>query len=213
MLEHKSYGTWCKICGITTPADASAAQSAGADAIGINCYPDSPRYVGPRQVAQIAHSVQISRVALFVNADADEVQRVLSIAEIDVLQFHGDEDEPFCASFGLPYIKALRMADGVNARTYVERYESAWAVMLDAYHPQLAGGTGEQFDWQRWPDITDRRLILAGGLTPDNVAGAIARLHPFGVDVAGGVEGPHKGCKDDHKVSRFVRACKEKVGQ
>jgi phosphoribosylanthranilate isomerase len=213
MLEHESHGTWCKICGITAAADADAAQSAGADALGFNCYPGSPRFIDAAQIAEIASAVSTTSVALFVNAKLDEVERVLSVADIDLLQFHGDEEESFCAGFGLPYMKVLRMAEEVDIRAFAERYHSAWALLLDAYHPRLVGGTGEKFDWRRWHDVDGRRLVLAGGLTPDDVAGAIAQIRPFGVDVCGGVEGPVKGCKDHQKVAQFVRACKENLEQ
>jgi len=121
------------------------------------------------------------------------------------LQFHGDEPAAFCESFGLPYVKALRVQKGSDFTAFAQEHEGAWALLLDAYVPGQPGGTGHSFDWQYWPRDTSRRLILAGGLRPDNVAAAVAVLRPFGVDVAGGVEDAAPGCKDLVKMRTFIQ--------
>ena len=205
MPQQSELKTWCKVCGITTSVDAQAAEQAGADALGFNCYEPSPRYVGLSDIGSLTEAVSATRVALFVNASRTEVDNVLRTAEIDLLQFQGDEDETFCASFDLPYMKALRMQPGLDVAKFSGDFHSAWALLLDAYVADQPGGTGQQFDWSQWPDLPGRRLVLAGGLTPQNVAGAAARLQPFGVDVCGGVEGSVKGRKDHEKVTNFVR--------
>jgi len=153
----------------------------------------------------MAAELETTRVALFVDASEAEVAAVLRVAEIDLLQFHGEEPEAFCSSFGLPYMKVLRMHEDVNFAAWAESYESAWALMLDTYVAGRPGGTGQRFDWQMWPRQAGQRLVVAGGLTPDNVAAAIRELEPFGVDVAGGVEGPVKGEKDHAKVVEFIQ--------
>lgn len=205
MPQHSSSSTWCKICGITTLEDAQLSQTAGADALGFNCYAQSPRYVAPERLAELTASVNVTRVALFVDAPAAAVEQVLRVAQIDMLQFQGSESEAYCAGFGLPYMKGVRMAADVDVAAEAGNFGSAWGLLLDAYVPGKPGGTGQSFDWTRWPDVPDVRLILAGGLTPANVAAAISRLQPFGVDVCGGVEGPEKGRKDSRKVNEFMQ--------
>lgn len=203
--------TWSKICGITTTVDAQVAIAAGADAVGFNCYPQSKRYVAPLQIADICNVVGATRVALFVDPTGDEVRAVLEHCDIDLLQFQGEEGAEFCGGFGLPYMKALRMRPGVDVWACANEYQMAWALLLDTYVADQPGGTGERFDLSLWPNLAswpehqDTRLVLAGGLTPDNVGAAIDTLHPFGVDVAGGVEGAQKGHKDQHKVERFIQ--------
>ena len=205
MAENAGHSTWCKICGITTLADAEAAQAAGADALGFNCFADSPRFVDLDVLAELSRGVRITRVGLFVNAGISAVEAVLARTELDLLQFQGDEDEQFCSGFGLPYMKGVRMRADVDVRAYAEQFSSAWALLLDAYVDGAPGGTGMQFDWQLWPQDLDCRLVLAGGLNPANVADAITQLQPFGVDVCGGVEGPVKGQKDHHKITAFLQ--------
>ena len=197
--------TWCKICGITRAQDVATAQNAGADALGFNCYPGSPRYLSATAVGELAAVTEVTRVALFVDPAEGEVEQVLRAADIDLLQFHGQESEAFCRSFGRPYMKVLRMREGVNFAAWAESYASAWALLLDTYVSGQPGGTGIEFDRQLWPRESTQRLVLAGGLTPENVAGAIEALHPYGVDVSGGVEGPVKGQKDAHKIDKFVQ--------
>ena len=197
--------TRVKICGVTTPTDARAAADAGADAVGINFHPPSPRSVGPLMAAEIAAALPpfVAAVGVFVDPDADRVRRILDRVRLDGLQFSGDESPEFCRAFGLPYIKMAGMAPGFDFMAFEARYPDAQAFLLDTHDDVLAGGTGRQFDWSAWPD-SDRRLILAGGLAPDNVTAAIAATHPYAVDVASGVEGDVKGRKDAALVRRFV---------
>ena len=197
--------TWCKICGITTLADAHAAQVAGADALGFNCYKSSPRYVAAAQIGVLTRAVEVTRVALFVDPSRAEVEQVLNVGEIDLLQFHGDEEASFCASFGVPYMKVLRMREGIDVEDFAKKFVDAWALLLDTYVCGQPGGTGQQFDWQRWPELGGQKLVLAGGLTPSNVAPGIVQLQPFGVDVCGGVEGREKGLKDQQKIVEFIQ--------
>ncbi|MYF30890.1 MAG: phosphoribosylanthranilate isomerase [Gammaproteobacteria bacterium] len=197
--------TRVKICGVTTPTDARAAADAGADAVGINFHPPSPRSVGPLMAAEIATALPpfVAVVGVFVDPDADRVRRILDRVRLDGLQFSGDESAEFCRAFGLPYIKVAGMASDFDFAAFEARYPDAQAFLLDTHDDDLAGGTGRPFDWSIWPD-SDRRLILAGGLDPDNVAAAIAATHPYAVDVASGVEGDVKGRKDAALVRRFV---------
>ena len=185
------------------------AADAGVDAVGINFHPPSPRAVGPLMAAEIAAALPpfVAAVGVFVDPDADRVRRVLDRARLDCLQFHGQEPAEFCRSFGVPYIKAARMAPGFDFEAFQARYPDAHAILIDTYDDALAGGTGRSFDWSRWPDV-DRRscrpLILSGGLCPDNVAVAIAATRPYAVDVASGVEGDVEARKDAELVARFV---------
>ena len=197
--------TRVKICGVTTPTDARVSADAGADAVGINFHPPSPRSVGPLMAAEIAAALPpfVAAVGVFVDPDADRVRRILDRVRLDTLQFSGDESAEFCRAFGLPYIKVAGMAPDFDFAAFEARYPDAQAFLLDAHDDDLAGGTGRQFDWSAWPD-SDRRLILAGGLDPANVAAAIAATQPYAVDVASGVEGDVEGRKDAALVRRFV---------
>ena len=204
MLDAPNSDLWCKICGVTAVEDAVAVASAGADAVGLNCYPPSPRFSTPERIAEICRAVELCRVAVFVDPRAAEVDRLLRQATIDLLQFHGDEDADFCAQFGVPYMKSVRMRAGVDVAAIREQHAGAWALLLDTYVPGVPGGTGARMDLALWPDIADCRLILAGGLTPANVGAAAEQVRPFGVDAAGGVEGATPGRKDPMKISEFI---------
>jgi len=197
--------TRVKICGVTTPTDARLAAEAGADAVGINFHPPSPRSVGPLMAAEIAAALPpfVAAVGVFVDPDPDRVRRILDRVRLDTLQFSGDESAEFCRAFGLPYIKVAGMAPDFDFAGFQARFPDAQAFLLDTHDDNLAGGTGRPFDWSVWPD-SDRRLILAGGLGPDNVAAAISATHPYAVDVASGVESDVKGRKDAALVRRFV---------
>lgn len=197
--------TRIKICGVTTPTDARLAAEAGADAVGINFHPPSPRSVGPLMAAEIAAALPpfVAAVGVFVDPDADRVRRILDRVRLEALQFSGDESAEFCRAFGIPYVKVAGMAPDLDFAAFEARYPDAQAFLLDTHDAELAGGTGRSFDWSSWPD-SDRRLILAGGLDPDNVAAAVSATHPYAVDVASGVEGDVKGRKDAALVRRFV---------
>ena len=197
--------TRVKICGITRQEDARVSVDAGADALGFVFYPPSPRYVEPEAAADIIKSVPafVTTTALFVNEDRDAIDRVINLTRIDLLQFHGDESEEFCNSFSRPYIKALRMKPDMDVQEACKAYPSARAILLDAYRPGIPGGTGEVFDWGLIPQQLPIPLILAGGLSCENIAKAVQTVSPFAVDVSGGVE-LSKGIKDVAKVETFV---------
>lgn len=198
--------TRVKICGLTREEDVQAACEAGADAIGLVFYAPSPRAVTVEQAKMIVQHVPpfVSVTALFVNPRVDEVQAVLAqIPAISLLQFHGDETPEFCRQFGRAYIKAIPMRDEVDLAQQALLYDDALGLLVDTYKPGVPGGSGESFDWHRLPKSLSKPLILAGGLTPDNVAQAIAQVHPYAVDVSGGVE-LAKGVKDTAKVAAFM---------
>lgn len=197
--------TFVKVCGFTRPEQAREASMAGVDAIGLVFYGPSPRNVSLEQAIDIAEAVGpfTSLVGLFVNAPAEEVRQILSRVSLDVLQFHGDESPEYCASFGRRYMKAIRMREGLDLDAEMGRFDSAAGILLDAYRAGVPGGTGEQFDWQRVPRESDVPIILAGGLSPENVAEAIAQTGVYAVDVSGGVERAH-GDKCLNKIADFL---------
>ncbi len=195
-----------KICGITRPEDGVEAARLGADAIGLVFYASSPRAVSVAQAQAVCAALPpfISVAGLFVDAPAAEVRAVLQAVPLDVLQFHGDEAPAYCAAFGRPWLKALRMRDGLDVMAEAQRHAGAQGLLLDTYTPGQAGGTGMAFDWQRVPQGLAQPVILAGGLTPDNVAEAISVARPYAVDVSGGVE-QAKGIKSADKMAAFMR--------
>ncbi|MAE21299.1 MAG: phosphoribosylanthranilate isomerase [Pseudomonadota bacterium] len=198
--------TRIKICGITQAIDANAAVDAGADALGLVFYPPSPRAVSVEQAEEAVAAVPafVSVTALFVNPSVEEVQSVIDNVRIDLLQFHGDEDDDFCRQFNRPYIKALRVRQASDVVASCVRFPGALAILLDSYKPGVPGGTGETFDWSLVPETLPKPIILAGGLEPSNVAGAIQQVRPFAVDISGGVEAT-KGIKDHGKMTEFVK--------
>ncbi|HHM06250.1 MAG TPA: phosphoribosylanthranilate isomerase [Gammaproteobacteria bacterium] len=198
--------TRVKICGITRPEDACCAAGAGVDAIGLVFYEPSPRNVSPAQAGRIAAVLPpfVTTVGLFVDPEPGWVEQVLSRVPLDLLQFHGDEPATFCSGFGRPYIKALRMRAHLDVAAAAARYGTARGLLLDSYRPGMAGGTGQTFDWARVPTACPLPIILAGGLDAGNVAVAIRRVRPYGVDVSGGVEAA-KGVKSAGKIAAFVR--------
>lgn len=207
------YRVRIKICGITSVEDALAAADAGADALGLVFYPASPRAVTLAQARQIALAVGpfVSVTGLFVDADPEFVQSVLAQVPLQLLQFHGDESVAYCESFRRPYMKALRMRPELDVQAAVAAYPSASGVLLDAYRPGVPGGTGETFDWARVPQGMSTPLILAGGLTPVNVAESIAITRVYGVDVSGGVESA-PGKKDHSKLTAFINNARRCTG-
>lgn len=194
-----------KICGITRAADALVAAEAGADAIGLVFYSKSPRAVSIAQAREIIAALPpfVTTVGLFVNASRCEINETLDAVALDVLQFHGDEMPDDCEGFHRPWYKALRVRAGNDIRAEAARYAGASAVLLDTFVDGVPGGTGEMFDWSLVPADLPKPLILAGGLTPQNVQQAIERVRPFAVDVSGGVE-LRKGVKDAARVREFV---------
>ncbi|WLD56947.1 phosphoribosylanthranilate isomerase [Salinispirillum sp. LH 10-3-1] len=202
--------TRIKICGLREHEHVLAAVHAGADALGFVFYPPSPRAVSPAEAAELIAGIPpfVTSVGLVVNPQPELVEQLLNECNIDLLQFHGDEDDAFCRQFGRPFIKAIRMAPGLDIEATLEQWPSARGLLLDAWHPDLPGGTGEQFDWSRIPERWRSRIILAGGLAPDNVATAIRTLHPYAVDVSGGVEAS-KGVKSTQRIQAFIAAVRQ----
>ena len=195
--------TRVKICGITRPSDARAAAEAGADAIGLVFYPSSPRFLSVERAAEIRDALPpfVQTVALFVNPDAAQVAQVIGRVKPAMLQFHGEETARFCGEFEVPYIKACRVKRGVSALEYLRPFSQAAAWLFDSHVPEY-GGVGESFDWSLVPK-TDKPVILSGGLSAANVAQAIRRVKPWGVDVSSGVESA-KGIKDSAKIAAFI---------
>ncbi len=202
--------TRVKICGITRVADGLAAARLGADAIGLVFYAASPRHVTAEQARAISGALPpfVTRVGLFVDATADQVRATVDAVGLDVLQFHGNEPADTCGAFARPYIKAVRMAAGIDLHAQQSSYPGAAALLLDAHVEHLPGGSGTTFDWGRVPRDLEKPLILAGGLTPANVNDAIVQVRPFAVDVSGGVE-KAPGIKDESKISEFMRCVRE----
>ena len=201
--------TAVKICGITRVEDALAAAHAGAHAIGMIFYAGSARLVSHEIARQMVGALPafVTPVALFVDAKPAEVQRVLGEIRPQLLQFHGDETPEFCESFGVPYIKAAKVRQGVDLLQYARRYPSAKGLLLDAFVDGSHGGTGSTFDWALIPDDLPLPLILAGGLHQDNVADAIRRVRPWAVDVSSGVEAAI-GIKDAARIAAFIRGAR-----
>jgi len=196
-----------KICGITNPDDAISAAELGADAIGLVFYKNSPRFVELSTARKIISVLPpfITKVGLFVDLDEDSIRSVLEKVSLDLLQFHGNESAQICRSFAKPYMKAVRMHDDVDLSDISDKYPDAAALLLDAYVESVAGGSGQQFDWNRIPPGFRRPVVLAGGLNPDNVTQAIRQVKPYAVDVSTGVESD-KGIKDSAKMADFIKA-------
>ncbi|MBM3359064.1 MAG: phosphoribosylanthranilate isomerase [Betaproteobacteria bacterium] len=197
--------TAIKICGITRLEDAFAALRAGAHAIGLVFFADSPRYITPAAAGAIIRALPpfITTVGLFVDAPADEVRKTLAQAPVQLLQFHGSEPPDYCREFGRPYVKAVRMRAGVDLLEYSRDYHDAKALLLDAYVEGLQGGSGVSFDWDLVPRGLPLPVILSGGLTGENVGDAVRRVRPCAVDVSSGVESA-KGIKDAAKIAAFI---------
>ncbi|RSB57532.1 phosphoribosylanthranilate isomerase [Acinetobacter soli] len=203
--------TRAKICGITRSQDIQAVVDSGADAIGLVFYPPSPRNVTAEQAAELVKKIPayVQVVGLFVNATVNEIKSVLDSVALDVLQLHGDETPAQCQFIGEQckrrWYKAIQVKPELDIVQEIQRYQAAGAsaMLLDAWHPELKGGTGHQFDWSKFPKL-DIPLILAGGLTPDNIADAIHTTQPYAVDVSGGVESA-KGIKDQQLIERFMQ--------
>lgn len=186
--------------------DALTAVKHGADAIGLVFYAPSSRNVSIAQAQEIARQIPafVSVVGLFVNAEASFVNKVISQVKINLLQFHGDETPEACSQFSLPFIKAIRVKADTNLIQCAIDFSAAKALLLDTYTEGLMGGTGHVFDWDLIPKQMAKPVILAGGLTADNVAQAIQKVQPYAVDVSGGVE-MSKGIKDTDKIAAFMQ--------
>jgi phosphoribosylanthranilate isomerase len=198
--------TRVKICGITRVEDGLVAARAGADAIGLVFVAGSPRHVSLERAREIAHALPpfVATVALFVNPTVDEVEAVLNRVRPDFLQFHGEETPDFCRGFGVPWLKAFRVRPGVDLLQSAAPHGDARGWLLDAWSAAAHGGTGERFDWNLIPPDLPRPVVLAGGLTPANVAEAVRRVRPWAVDVSSGVEA-EKGIKDAALIAAFIK--------
>lgn len=196
--------TRVKICGITRDQDLRATADAGADAFGLVFYPPSPRFLTLERARELSRAAPafLTSVALFVNATAEEVKRVLEVVQPQVLQFHGEETPEFCRAFGVPYVKACRVKKGVDLLEYWRPFSDACGWLADAW-VEGYGGTGTGFDWSLVPAVRSKPLVLSGGLNPENVGEAIRRVKPWGVDVSSGVESA-KGVKDAARIAAFV---------
>lgn len=204
--------TRVKICGITRVEDAHAAVAAGADAIGLVFDPASSRVVSVEQARTIAATAPpfVSVVGLFVNATAETIRDVLNRVGLSLLQFHGSETPDQCRLHGRPYIKAIPMRDDVDLPAEERRFADAVGLLLDSFVQDNPGGSGRSFDWARVPAHRTKPIVLAGGLTAENVTEAIRRVHPDAVDVSSGVE-IAKGVKDPNKIAAFVAAVRAAV--
>jgi phosphoribosylanthranilate isomerase len=198
-----------KICGITNAPDALAAVEAGADMLGFMFYEKSPRQVSVRAASEIIRELPpfIVKVGVFVDASEDLVMRAIGDCRLDMLQFHGDETPEYCAQFGAMSMKAFRVRDAESLQE-LPNY-STEAFLLDGFVADKLGGTGEKFNWDLAIEAKKlgRPIFLAGGLTPQNVADAVKRVQPYGVDVSSGVEA-ERGKKDHAKVREFIKSAK-----
>ncbi len=205
---NKPLRTRIKFCGMTRVEDALAASALGVDAIGLIFAARSKRRLTPQQGMIILAALPplVDAVALFMDNSAEDVRATIDVVRPTLLQFHGDEDDAFCASFGLPYMKAVAMGGdgGEDASTLVHRYPDARAFLFDSHAKGEAGGSGQTFDWARVPVDFTRPFLVAGGLTPDNVFDAIRATGCWGVDVSSGIEGATPGVKDHARMRRFV---------
>jgi len=198
--------TKVKICGFTEPNNARDAALAGVDAIGLVFYDKSPRNVDIHSAQKIIEMLPpfINRVGLFVNANPSFIDEILCEVPLDTLQFHGDESVLDCAQYQMPFIKSLRVKPDTNVKEIAENFSSASALLLDSFSPSGYGGTGESFDWSLACVKISLPIILAGGLTVDNVADAIKQVNPYAVDASSGVESA-PGVKDIDKIEAFIR--------
>ena len=205
-----SHRTRIKICGLRDAAMAARAAEAGADAIGIVFHPSSPRHASLEEARAVAQALPafVQAVGLFVNAPESRVREVLAAVPLSLLQFHGDEEPAYCAGFGLPWLKGVRVGEGTDLLECRRRFSRATALLLDASVPGEYGGTGASFDWSLVPRGIASRIVLSGGLTPGNVGAAVAAVRPWAVDVSSGVESS-RGVKDAALIQEFVRSVKD----
>jgi len=198
--------TRIKICGISRVEDVLDAVYSGTDALGLVFYDKSPRNVTIEQAVQLTEVVFpfVTIAGLFVNASAEMVHKVLQAVPLDVLQFHGEESAAFCAQFGRPYLKAIRVKTGMDLEQCANEFSGAQGLVLDTYVEGMLGGTGASFDWELIPRDLPLPVILSGGLHAGNVADAIKQVRPYAVDVSSGVE-ISRGIKDSSKIAAFIQ--------
>jgi phosphoribosylanthranilate isomerase len=201
--------TRIKICGITAPGDARLAAALGADAIGLVFYPPAAAAVSLKAAEQIAGALPpfVSAVALFVNADAGFVREAQAASRAALLQFHGDETAAFCEKFTTPYIAVCRVKNRGDVSRAIKAHPAARGILLDAFAANAPGGSGRVFDWNLIPRRASLPLIIAGGLTPANVGGALASRRFWGADVSSGTraaDNPRR--KSRNKIRAFINA-------
>jgi phosphoribosylanthranilate isomerase len=198
--------TRIKLCGMTRPQDVRLAVELGVDYIGL-IFARSPRRLDIARGIALRALIpdSIGAVALVMDQATDEVAAIADQVRPDLLQFHGEETDAACAAFGLPFLKALPMGAGLRAEAAMQAFPSAWGFVLDSHVPGGAGGSGQAFDWTRYPRAAGRPCLLAGGLTADTVGAAVSALRPWGVDVSSGIESA-PGHKDPQAMRRFVAA-------
>jgi phosphoribosylanthranilate isomerase len=202
--------TRIKICGLTRAADVDAAVNAGADALGFNLWSKSPRALTVERAAALAARLPafVTPVCLFVNADAGLIREAVAAIPHALLQFHGDETPAQCDAARRPYLRAVRMAAGVDLLDFARRYPNARALLVDADAGAAYGGSGKVFDWSLIPKDVPAPVVLSGGLSPANVTDGVLALRPWAVDVSSGVESA-KGIKDAALMRRFCDAVQE----
>ena len=201
-----------KVCGITRPEDANQAVGCGAGALGFVFWPKSPRFVDPYRARAIVRSLPpfIATVGVFVNQPPEYVNGVASLVGLSAVQLHGDETPAFAAEMRRPVIKAIAIGGGTDGAV-VDGWADRVTLLLDADDPQKRGGTGRTIDWTRAAALAaSRRVILSGGLTPDNVVDAIRTVRPFGIDVSSGVESS-PGVKDYGRLKALFEALTERI--
>lgn len=198
--------TRVKFCGMTRIPDVRRAIDLGVDALGFVFVKASPRGLTIKQARELVEGIPpfVTTVGLFRDAETDDIRNVLNNVRMDLLQFHGNEDRQFCEQFNMPYLKAVPMSSTNSVIEFCSRYPSAAGFVLDSHATNTMGGSGEKFTWSRAPLELDKPVILAGGLTPDNVAEAVRVVRPYAVDVSSGIE-VGKGIKDVDKMKRFVQ--------
>ena len=198
--------TRIKFCGMTRQQDVQFAVALGVDALGFVFVANSARNVEIDHAKKTIADVPpfVIKVGLFMNANANEVNAVLNNVKLNLLQFHGDEEENFCTQFEVPYLKAVAMGSIDSVENFTQQYKSATGFILDSHSQGQMGGSGESFTWSEAPQMHEKPIILAGGLTPDNVAEAISTVRPYAVDVSSGIEAS-KGIKDPAKMEQFVK--------
>lgn len=201
------FRTRVKFCGMTRAGDVRLASELGVDAVGFVFSHGSPRRIRPEEARLMRNALAplVDAVALFRDNSAEEVREAVRQVRPTLLQFHGNEDDAFCRGFGVPWIKAVPMGNGqADSATALQlRYPGAAGFLFDSHAVGGEGGSGKTFDWSRLPKTLNKPVILAGGLTPDNIFGAILATLPWGVDISSGIE-VAPGVKDGERMRRFV---------
>jgi len=198
--------TRIKFCGLTRQQDVQQAVALGVDALGFVFVKASAREIDIDTAINLDSQVPpfVIKVGLFMNAQVADVENVIKHVKLNLLQFHGDEDEAFCNQFNMPYIKAVPMASTSSLEDFCDRYATATGFILDSHAQGQMGGSGEKFAWSETPKNLNKPIILAGGLTVDNVAEAVRVVRPYAVDVSSGIE-TSKGIKDPAKMEQFIK--------